>query len=732
MIDVIPKLHRLILKRPVSELLTAFGVFTILSIVMTYPLILNFTSMFPGAEDIWQTIWYFWMTGNILSGIGSSICLHTNPFFSNYIFYPDGAPIIPFGTAYNQLLAQVLIPILGNVATLNLLYLSSFIISGFGAYLLVRHITKNNTAAIISGAIFTFAPYHFEHAFAGHLGSVTMQWIPFCALFLFRMIELKDKRDAILAAIFYILVSMSDMQYMVFMGTFIALFMFFFFVTGDIKIRKNDIVNIFIFLLISMVMIIPLNITSIITGLSSDNYLKPNLYEKMYSSVDLPNFFIPSTHHPVFGGFVAEYNLDRLGGYGIPWERVTYIGITVLALIIYASIRCKSKAIFFWQLSAIFFALLSLGPILKVFGHSSFFGFEVPMPYSIISSIIPGLNNSRTPGRYEVITLLSISVLAGVGIVKLMQDLEASGKFKNYMKIVNILPAILMVLILFEYLSVPFAMSDVPVPEFYNQLANDNANYAIVEIPASTNYTAGITCEYYQSIHHKKMVGGQFSRIPTSVKDFEQNVPYLRSMETYQYPMDLFSQNITLVTKTLFRNLDIRYVIIHKDFLTLNEYSKATDITKNVSGADLVYSDEYIDVYRFDYAGDDPYLLLKNNWYQTERWNGDGDLTAWMRNNATIIVHTPKPTKVTIDMNVISCYSPRDLFIYYNNSLINHFNVSTGFSSISLEFNTGSEDQELLLYTHQKPIRPIDVWPLISMDERELSIALLNCSVTWT
>ena len=180
----------------IKKYLLILLLFTVLSIVMTYPLAVSMSSRLPGSGDITQMVWYFWMTGEMLSKIGAV----SGIFHTFYIFYPSGIQMIPFGTAYNQILALIIVPLLGSTATCNILYLSAFIISGIGAYALARHITGNDAASVIAGIVYTFAPFHFAHAFAGHLGSVTMQWIPFCALFIMRTFEKKDLKDAVIAA----------------------------------------------------------------------------------------------------------------------------------------------------------------------------------------------------------------------------------------------------------------------------------------------------------------------------------------------------------------------------------------------------------------------------------------------------------------------------------------------------------------------------------------------------
>ncbi len=326
---------------PLKTYIFVLFLFIALSLVFTYPLVLSMTSAFPGAGDIPQMAWYFWLTSkmNVLSG----------GFHTTYIFYPDGIEMISLGTAYNQLLSLVMVPLMGSTLTLNILYLSAFILSGFGAYLLARHVTRDDAASVIAGIIYTFAPYHFAHAYAGHLGSVTMQWIPFCTLFLVKMFEEKKLSYAILASIFFILVAMSDLQYMVFMGIFVILFIIYGLLNRSIKANKNTLALIIIFGIISFIGILPLTFNLISASLSPHNYLTPDSDEAKFFSNDLLSFFVPAYFHPILGGLATSlFYKNTAAGNLTPWEITSYIGISVLLLSLYAAFKDTGKKYLFW------------------------------------------------------------------------------------------------------------------------------------------------------------------------------------------------------------------------------------------------------------------------------------------------------------------------------------------------------------------------------------------------
>ncbi len=89
-------------------------------------------------------------------------------FWNANIFYPE-----PLTLAYSEHLFAQAVQILpvyaltGNVIlSYNLLFLSTFVLSGLGMFLLVRDITGSARAGLVAGLIYAFAPYRVPPVFA--------------------------------------------------------------------------------------------------------------------------------------------------------------------------------------------------------------------------------------------------------------------------------------------------------------------------------------------------------------------------------------------------------------------------------------------------------------------------------------------------------------------------------------------------------------------------------------
>ena len=99
-------------------------------------------------------------------------------FFDANIFHPA-----PLTLAYSEHLIPQALQVLptyaltGNpILCYNLLFLSTFILSGFGMYLLVRQLTGNTLAAFVAGLLFAFAPYRLPQS--SHVQVLSSQWMP--------------------------------------------------------------------------------------------------------------------------------------------------------------------------------------------------------------------------------------------------------------------------------------------------------------------------------------------------------------------------------------------------------------------------------------------------------------------------------------------------------------------------------------------------------------------------
>ncbi|MEJ2210260.1 MAG: interleukin-like EMT inducer domain-containing protein [Anaerolineae bacterium] len=138
--------------------LTVLAVYTLLALILTWPLLAHLGSHVPGdgADDPPLT-WNLWWLRYALLNLGS------NPFDCDYLFYPLGINLAFYTlTVLNGLLSLGLQATIGLVPASNLLLLSSFILSAFGAFLLAYHLLSR--PVVRKSIIETEPPLHVSVA----------------------------------------------------------------------------------------------------------------------------------------------------------------------------------------------------------------------------------------------------------------------------------------------------------------------------------------------------------------------------------------------------------------------------------------------------------------------------------------------------------------------------------------------------------------------------------------
>ena len=167
-----------------------FGFYVVLSIVLTWPVILGIGSDVPG--DLGDSLLNMWILGWGVEHVPMLLTgtISWTQFWNANIFHPDPLALALSEHLFGQTL-QIL-PVYwltGNIILCyNLLFISTFALSGFGTYLLVRDLTGDKRAAFIAGLIYGFLPYRI--ASVPHVQVMSSQWMPFALYGLNRFLSL--------------------------------------------------------------------------------------------------------------------------------------------------------------------------------------------------------------------------------------------------------------------------------------------------------------------------------------------------------------------------------------------------------------------------------------------------------------------------------------------------------------------------------------------------------------
>ncbi len=527
--------------------LLIISIYFILTMLMTYPVVLSFGTRIAGdGGDGWQNIWNLWWVKKSL--LSPELNLH----YTYYQFYPTGTSLAFHTlTLFNSILSVPLQYFFNLVTAYNILLLMSFVLAGWGMFLLVNYLVGDKGVAFISGFAFAFSPYHFAQAL-GHLNLASIQWIPLYVLFLIRMTKEKGKNNSILAGFFLVLISLSDWQYMVYS----LIFTLFYLAYNSGKIFNRIFATRFIlFLSVFAVSVLPFSYP-LITEFFSSSYMKSSL-SFGFSLVRINYYLTPSQLHPVFGDFVKGRGVypPNLS------DSTVFIGYTIL-LIAALSLATNFQRVKFWFYSALMFFVLSLHPQMVVFGKS-----VVSPLYFLFHEFFPFFSVITNTGRFSLMVLFSVIVIFAFGLKELTKDFErSSNKFLNRKTILLITSF----LVAFEFISLPYPTTNANVPDFLYGMSEDNNTYTVIDIPPLSNSPA----LYLQTVHQKNILGGYVSRTsPSSLEQLEEINQKLNSKDVESVFSIIEKHNIKYAIlykqRSSDNNIDLR------DFLTLIPTFKA-------------------------------------------------------------------------------------------------------------------------------------------------------------
>jgi hypothetical protein len=207
----------------VSSRLAALA-YTALSLILTWPLILGIASDVPGdlgdsLLNMWILAWGAEHIPRLLVGsIGWS------EFWNANIFHPDPLALALSEHLFGQ--ALQILPVYwltGNIILCyNLLFISTFALSGFGTYLLVRDLTGDKRAAFIAGLVYGFLPYRI--ASVPHIQVMSSQWMPFALYGINRFVTTGSRRALAGGTAALVMQNWSCGYYLLYFAPFVPLF----------------------------------------------------------------------------------------------------------------------------------------------------------------------------------------------------------------------------------------------------------------------------------------------------------------------------------------------------------------------------------------------------------------------------------------------------------------------------------------------------------------------------
>ncbi|MBI2942184.1 MAG: hypothetical protein HYY04_17265, partial [Chloroflexi bacterium] len=499
-------------------------------------------------RDLGDPLEYAWVLGY------SAHRLVTDPLhlYEGNIFFPfRGSLAYSDSTIASTILSlPVLLTTHNPVLATNLLLLVSFILAGFGAYLLASDLTGSRPAGIVAGVMFAFNPYRMDHL--SQIPNFSSHWIPFIFFALHRYLAGHSRWWAGGFGIFFGLQLLSSFYYAFAVSLAVTIYTLGLFVWRPRRVLQPQVI---LPLVGATVAAVALFVVVSLPYFEVERLygFRRTLQEAEFFSARPQNYLGVHVFNKLWGQLEP---LRRLGA----GEKRLFPGLLAAVLMIIGLVRGfpRHQSILF-SVVGLFGFVLSLGPSLFITSAGPAVDLPFPLPYRVLFDYLPGFQSMRVPARFAIIVMLAISVLAAMGTAYLLRRVSQLNLPEHQSNRQAIRQASLAVLVtvvsLAEYASFPIPMQPIPtgqaIPEVYRWLAGQPVKQVLVELPIDDNAFRQAPYIYYSTYHRWTLVNGWRSFVPPGYHELA------RVLQT-------FPSGESMATLT---DLGVKYVIVHGDKL---------------------------------------------------------------------------------------------------------------------------------------------------------------------
>jgi hypothetical protein len=517
--------------------------FAVSSLVLTYPLALHPADAVEDRQDALLNVW-------ITAWDGHQLLADPLHLFDANIFEPYSRTL-----AYSELLlgnALLALPLTaasGNpVLGYNVAVLLSFVLSGLGAYFLVRKLTHSPAAGLVAGTIFAFCSYRMTNLAQAQL--LATQWMPFTLLALHRLMRRPRPRHVVTFVLFFCLQTLSSFYY----GILLALASFGLtiydlrFTIYDLRfghalrtthyaLRTKSLL-----LATCLLVLILLPFTLPYFQVQRQLGFERALADSEPFSASLRQYLMVPPGSVLYSRWLPSDDTPIAGGYPVD---ALFPGFVALVLGLVGVVKGQGRTRWLFLLLLLASWLLSLGPRLYLAPDQPA-GLNATLPYAWLYALIAGFKALRAPARFDALVMLALAVLAGYGVASVKQRAAKSRQEEG------LLAACCLLLVTLESWAWPAThVEPVPVgnqvPPVYRWLAQQPET-TILELPMAFA-PGGPQLDYqYLSTYH-------WSTTPDGYSGF---IPPKHGQIIYE--MERFPSERSV---SLLQALGVRYVLIH-------------------------------------------------------------------------------------------------------------------------------------------------------------------------
>lgn len=729
-----------------------------LAIIYTWPTITDPGRIIPGRldSDQYQNIWTLWWVKHAIFD------LHTNPYFSHYLYYPYGTDLYLYALEpLHGLLAAPITEWFGPIAAFSFICIGGLALTGVAATALCYTVSKSRFGAVVGGYGITFSLFHFSFVAVGQLEFVSMWtfllYLTFMAKMLFspesvverpeshtwgaetnylrrripdsglRTLDARLRRYMAGMLVSLLLASFTTLYYVAYAATFTALFFIFRAIQmhnwhwiGRALVRLGAVWLVF----------------GILFGLFA---LRVYAEEKdATNQISVPSVEV-IRESVAIGSYLTQFDGNSLLGEALGIPRLAksnythYLGWSLILLAVAGlALTWKHRANrpWPWVVVGLVCMAFSFGPAL-LFEQDA----EVPdatpelafMPWNWLKRI-PLFNLTNTPKRFGLLFLICIGILAAIGI----RELVRVWRFRrsNLALAAGIVLALGVVL---EGPALPGLTRVIEVPPQVSVIEADCAkigceNSAVLDLPFSKDhFLSDGKLMLWGALRQKPLLGGYLSRRITDPYDSEQS-PF-RVFRTLAPIGDIFRPGADDAELEILNYYHVRYLTVDlKEYERIYGKPSETLIAylEGIVGKEArIYQSVDLLIYRVpDLKPTEkrPFIIVNSGWRGLEAENPP---KRWIGNDSTVTIYSFEDATVDFSFEAVAFAKIRHMTVTFNDQPLPNMEVTnTGWQSYKLQGLKLKKGENKL---HFDPIEaaqsPTEFDPN-SKDVRNLSVAM--------
>jgi hypothetical protein len=506
--------------------LRAVGLYTVLTLLFTYPLAFRLRIMDPG-----DSAFFAWIMGWTVHALKTDPLQlpHANIYHPARYALGMDEPIV--GTSILALPLSLFTN--DAVLMLNVVRLLTYVLSALGVYLLVRELGSGDGAALFAGAAFAFSPMRADQV--AHLSTLGTQWLPLVFLFTHRFARTAAVRDALLSAFFFVLAGWAC-GYHGILGLVLLPPAALVLLWG----RWDRLPKALPAVALAAAGLYPLYLLHR-EAFDPHGFIRGR-EETVFYSASIESFFATSPWNRLYGPLTVPFRREG-GGYLFPGLVIPALVLLGLWRLVRARRRPSRDALALAVVAA-GALVIALGPEVRFMGKTLFHG-----PYGWMRENLPLFQNIRVTSRAGIFIGLVLVVLAARALDAWKpKPLVFAAVFGLAMAETIIAP-------------IPLASwaevidSSQPPPAVYQWLREQPGELAIVELPIVVNDGYFRRPDFdetvymvYSTLHWKRLVNGYAGVEPADYKKTRELA--------LRFPSQEFLDHV--------RRLGVRYVVVHR------------------------------------------------------------------------------------------------------------------------------------------------------------------------